>query len=137
MTPQQVVDFMLERDAFSKLLGLQIDEVREGYCKLHFTVTAEMMNGFGVLHGGVTFSAADSALAFAANNYNRLSLALNCAIDYMESGQTGDTLTVVATEESLRNKTAVYIIRVTNQVGTLIALFKGTVYRTSKSLIAE
>jgi acyl-CoA thioesterase len=134
---KEVVDRMMEKDAFSQLLGLTIDEVGEGYCKLHFTITPAMMNGFDVLHGGVTFSAADSALAFAANSYNRLSLALNCAIDYMESGKIGDVLIVEATEESLRNKTAVYVIRVRNQNNTLIALFKGTVYRTSKTLIEE
>jgi acyl-CoA thioesterase len=136
-TAQQVVDRMMAKDAYSQLLGLVVDEVRDGYCKLHFTVTAALMNGFEVLHGGVTYSAADSALAFAANSYNRLSLALSCTIDYMESGKVGDVLSVEAIEESCRNKTAIYVIRVTNQSGTIIALFKGTVYRTTKALIEE
>lgn len=135
VTPQQVVDRMMEQDAFSKMLGLQLDEIREGYCKLHFTIQSFMVNGFHVLHGGVTYSAADSAFAFASNNYNRLSLALSCTMDYMESGKVGDVLTVEATEESLRNKTGVYLVRITNQNGILIALFKGTGYRTSKPLI--
>ncbi len=133
--PQQVVDRMMEHDAFSKLLGLQIDEIRAGYCRLHFAIQPVMMNGFNVLHGGVTYSAADSAFAFASNNYNRLSLALSCTIDYMESGKVGDVLTVEANEESLRNKTGIYTVRITNQNGILIALFKGTGYRTSKPLI--
>lgn len=128
---------MLEKDAFTRLLGLVVDEVKEGYCKLHFTVTADMLNGFDVLHGGVTYSAADSAFAFASNGYNRLSLALSTAMDYFESGKVGDTLTVEATEESLRYKTGVYLVRVTNQHGKLIALFKGTGYRTDKPLVTE
>ena len=136
-TPQQVVNHMLEKDAFTRLLGLVVDEVKEGYCKLHFTVTADMLNGFDVLHGGVTYSAADSAFAFASNGYNRLSLALTTTMDYFESGKVGDTLTVEATEESLRHKTGVYLVRVTNQNGKLIALLKGTGYRTDKSLVAE
>ncbi len=136
-TPQQVVNHMLEKDAFTRLLGLVVDEVKEGYCKLHFTVTADMLNGFDVLHGGVTYSAADSAFAFASNGYNRLSLALSTAMDYFESGKVGDTLTVEATEESLRYKTGVYLVRVTNQHGKLIALFKGTGYRTDKPLVTE
>ncbi len=135
VTPNQVVNGMMEQDAFSKLLGLQIDEIREGYCRLHFAIQPVMMNGLNVLHGGVTYSAADSAFAFASNNYNRLSLALSCTIDYMESGKVGDVLTVEANEESLRNKTGVYTVRITNQNGVLIALFKGTGYRTSKPLI--
>ena len=128
---------MLEKDAFTRLLGLVVDEVKEGYCKLHFTVTADMLNGFDVLHGGVTYSAADSAFAFASNGYNRLSLALTTTMDYFESGKVGDTLTVEATEESLRYKTGVYLVRVTNKNGKLIALFKGTGYRTDKALVAE
>ena len=136
-TPQQVVDKMVATDAFSQLLGLQVDEVKEGYCRLHFTVTPQMVNGFDVLHGGVTYAAADSALAFAANSYNRLSLALSCTIDYMESGKVGDMLSIEAIEESCRNKTGTYVIRVTKKNGTLMALFKGTVYRTSKVLIEE
>lgn len=126
---------MMHKDAFSKLLGLEIDEVREGYSRLHFTVTAKMLNGFDVLHGGVTFSAADSAFAFASNGYNRLSLALTCSIDYMESGKVGDVFIVEAKEESLRNKTSVYMVRVTNQNEKLVALFRGVGYRTDKPLI--
>ena len=128
---------MLEKDAFTRLLGLVVDEVKEGYCKLHFTVTTDMLNGFDVLHGGVTYSAADSAFAFASNGYNRLSFALTTTMDYFESGKVGDTLTVEATEESLRYKTGVYLVRVTNQNGKLIALFKGTGYRTEKALVTE
>ena len=134
-TAQEVVNQMMQKDAFSQWLGLQIDEIREGYCRLHFTIRPDMINGFDVLHGGVTFSAADSAFAFASNNYNRLSVALSCTIDFMEGGKIGDVLSVEAMEESLRNKTGVYIIRVTNQHGTVIALFKGTGYRTSKYLV--
>ena len=128
---------MLAKDAFSCLLGLVVDEVKEGYCKLHFVVTADMLNGFDVLHGGVTYSAADSAFAFASNGYNRLSLALTTTIDYFETGRVGDVLTVEATEESLRYKTGVYLVRVTNQQGMLIALFKGTGYRTDKALLED
>ena len=136
-TPLQVVNHMLEKDGFTRLLGLVVDEVKEGYCKLHFTVNADMLNGFDVLHGGVTYSAADSAFAFASNGYNRLSLALTTTIDYFESGKVQDTLTVEAREESLRYKTGVYLVRVTNQHGKLIALFKGTGYRTDKALVDD
>ena len=67
-SPQDVADIMLENDGFSKLLGLQLDEVREGYCRLHYTVRPDMLNGFSTVHGGVIFSAADSAFAFACNS---------------------------------------------------------------------
>jgi acyl-CoA thioesterase len=137
--PQQlaeaVKDHMLRHDAFSKLLGLEIDEVGPGYCRLHFAVRPDMLNGFGVLHGGVAFSAADSALAFACNSHGRLSMALSVTIDFTESGRSGDVLTVEAREESLKHKIGVYQVRVTNQNRALVALFKGTAYRTSKELL--
>jgi acyl-CoA thioesterase len=131
---KEVLHRMLAKDAFSKLLGLEVDEVGEGYCRLHFLVREDMLNGFGILHGGVTYAAADSAFAFACNSHGRLSVALSTNMDYLESGKMGDTLTVEAKEESLKNKVGVYQIRITNQDDVLVALFKGTSYRTSKDI---
>ncbi|MFD3000620.1 hydroxyphenylacetyl-CoA thioesterase PaaI [Pontibacter toksunensis] len=129
-----VMQRMLARDAFSKLLGLQVDEMGEGYCRLHFQVREDMLNGFGILHGGVTYSAADSAFAFACNSHGCLSVALSTNMDYLEAGKLGDTLTIEAKEESLKNKVGVYQIRIMNQENVLVALFKGTSYRTSKNI---
>jgi acyl-CoA thioesterase len=129
---EAVLHRMMKKDAFSQWLGLEVDEVGDGYCRLHFQVREDMLNGFDILHGGVTYSAADSAFAFACNSHGRLSLALSTSIDYLESGYLGDTLYVEAKEESLKTKVSVYNIRITNQHGTLISLFKGTAYRTSK-----
>ena len=99
---EEVLHRMLAKDAFSKLLGLVVEEVREGYCRLHFQVREDMLNGFGILHGGVTYAAADSAFAFACNSHGRLSMALSTNMDYLESGKLGDVLIVEAKEESLR-----------------------------------
>lgn len=126
---------MLHHDAFSKLLGLEIDEVGPGYCRLHFTVRPDMLNGFAALHGGVTFSAADSAFAFACNSHGRQSVGLTVTIDYLEAGKLGDVITVEAREESLKHKVGVYQIRATNQHGTVLALFKGTAYRTNNEIL--
>ena len=68
---EAVKDLMLRHDAYSQMLGLVVDEVSPGYCRLHFTVRPDMLNGFRSLHGGVTFSAADSAFAFACNSHGR------------------------------------------------------------------
>jgi acyl-CoA thioesterase len=122
---EAVLQQMLAQDAFSRLLGLEVEAVDAGYC-----------NGFGILHGGVSYAAADSALAFACNSHGRLSVALSTSMDYLEPGQLGDMLTVEAQEQSLKNKVSVYNIRVTNQKGVLVALFKGTAYRTGKELLA-
>lgn len=137
-TPQQraetVQALMLQHDAFTQWLGLTFDEVGPGYCRLRLVVRPEMLNGFGTLHGGVIFAAADSALGFASSSHGRLSVALSATIDYLEPAHPGDTLRIEAREESLKNKIGVYSIRVKNQHDVPIALFKGSAYRTSRTL---
>jgi acyl-CoA thioesterase len=132
---EAVKDLMLANDSYSKLLGLEVDEVGPGYCRLHFTVRPDMLNGFAALHGGVTFSAADSAFAFACNSHGRQSVGLSVTVDYLEAGRLGDVITVEAREESLKHKVGVYQVRVTNQNGLTLALFKGTAYRTSNGIL--
>lgn len=131
-TAQEVTDIMLEHDAFSKLLGLQVDESRSGYCRLHYTVRPDMVNGFNIIHGGVVFSASDSAFAFACNSHGRITVALDVSITFTKAAKIGEVLTVEAVELNLTHKTGLYDIRTTNEAGELIALFKGTAYRTSK-----
>ncbi|WP_236049971.1 hotdog fold thioesterase [Hymenobacter negativus] len=126
---------MAQQDTFSQLLGLQVDEVGAGYCRLHFVVRPDMLNGFGALHGGVTFAAADSAFAFACNSHGRQSVGLTVTIDYLEAGRLGDIITVEAREESLKHKIGVYQVRAVNQNGVALALFKGTAYRTSNEIL--
>ncbi|GAA3936233.1 hotdog fold thioesterase [Hymenobacter algoricola] len=133
---EAVKEHMLRHDAFTRLLGLEIDEVGPGYCRLHFRVRPDMLNGFGNLHGGVTYSAADSAFGFACNSHGRFSVGLSVTMDYLEAGQLHDLITVEAREESLKHKIGVYQLRVTNQHGTVLALFKGTAYRTSTDILS-
>ena len=132
---EAVVANMRNHDAFSRLLGLEVDEVGPGYCRLHFPVRPDMLNGFAALHGGVTFAAADSAFAFACNSHGRHSVGLTVTMDYLEAGQLGDVLTVEAREEHLKHKVGVYHVRVSNQQGTTLALFKGTAYRSSSEIL--
>lgn len=127
-----IVDKMMETDAFSKWLGIKILASAKGSCKLQMQVRPEMCNGFGIIHGGITFSLADSALAFASNAHGRLSVALECSISYPNAVNVGDVLTAEATEVSLTNKIGIYNIPVTNQKGDIVGVFKGSVYRTSK-----
>jgi acyl-CoA thioesterase len=131
----QVVHKMMEKDAFSQWLGIQVIEVREGYCKIQMTLREEMVNGFGVIHGGVTFSLADSALAFACNNRNNLSLALDVSITFTKSGLPGDIFTAEAKEVHNGRSTGLYLISVTNQNNQPVAVFKGTCFRTGKEMI--
>lgn len=135
MSLEQVKARLLERDEFSKWLGIEIDEYRAGYCKLHYTVRLDMLNGFGIVHGGVVFSAADSAFAFACNTQGILTVALDAHISFIKAGTPGDIMTVEAKEIHSGNKTGFYDIVTTNQDGAIISVFKGTAYRTGKNVL--
>jgi acyl-CoA thioesterase len=130
-----VVDKMMQEDAFSRWLGIEVLEVREGYSRLKMTLRDEMLNGFGVIHGGIAFSLADSAFAFACNNRNNLSVALDTSITFTKSTQPGDVLTAEAKELHHGRSTGLYLVTITNAHGEQVALFKGTCFRTGKTLV--
>jgi acyl-CoA thioesterase len=132
-TPQQVVAKMMQQDMFSQWLGIAILEIAEGYSKITMTVRPDMINGFGTAHGGIAFSLADSAFAFACNNRNNLSVALDTAINFTKAVNLGDTLTAEAKEIHNGRSTGLYIISITNQHNELVAHFKGNCFRTGKT----
>ena len=126
---------MLAQDAFSQWLGIELLEIREGYSRIQMTVRKEMVNGFGIAHGGIAFSLADSAFAFACNNRNNLSVALDTNISFTRAVQIGDILTAEAIEIHNGRSTGVYSISLFNQQNEQVALFKGTCFRTGKTHI--
>ncbi len=134
-TPTAVVQYMMQKDLFSQWLGIEVIEIREGYSKIQMTLREEMINGFEVIHGGITFSLADSAFAFACNNRNNLSMALDTSITFIKEIKPGDVLTAEANELHNGRSTGLYLITITNQKGEQVALFKGTCFRTGKKLI--
>jgi acyl-CoA thioesterase len=131
----EVVNHLMAQDAFSQWLQLQILEVQEGYSKISMVVRPEMVNGFGIAHGGITFAMADSAFAFACNNRNNLSVALDVSISFTKAVQMADTLTAEAKEIHNGKSTGVYLITIINQKNESVALFKGTCFRTGKKLV--
>ena len=131
----QIVEQMLDNDKFSQWLGISIIEIKEGYSKISMVVRNEMLNGHGIAHGGITFSLADSAFAFACNNRNILSVSLDTSINFIKPTNTGDTLFAEAKEIHNGKNTGLYHIIITNQHNHIVALFKGTCYRTHKNII--
>lgn len=129
---QSIVDRMMAHDAFSQWLGIERLEDAPGRSVLRMKVRAEMLNGFGIAHGGITYSLADSALAFASNSHGIKAVSIETSISHTLAVREGDVLTATATEENRTNKIAVYKVAVSNQLGETVALFKGTVYRTGK-----
>ena len=128
----KVVDQMYSNDPFSQWLGIERIEDGEGTSILSMTIRKEMLNGFGIAHGGIAYALADSALAFASNSYGQKSVSIETSISHIESVKEGDKLTAIARELSLTNKLGIYEITITNQDNIKVALFKGTVYRTGK-----
>jgi len=130
--PEKVFRKMYDNDAFSQWLGIEVVEVKDGYCELKMTVRKEMLNGFQIAHGGIAYSLADSALAFASNSHGRKSLSVETSISHTVSVKEGNVLTANTEELSLSDKIGVYHITITNQDNQEVAYFKGTVYRTTK-----
>ena len=135
--PWKIVNKMYDQDAFSQWLGIEIVDVSEGYCQLKMKVRKEMLNGFHIAHGGIAYSLADSALAFASNSHGRKSLSVETSISHMVSIKAGDMLTAMTKELSRSDKIGIYLITITNKENQEIAIFKGTVYRTSKDWLLE
>ena len=131
----RVVEHMMREDRFSQWLGIEVLEIREGYSRIRMTLRQEMLNGFGVIHGGIAFSFADSAFAFACNNRNNLSVALDTSITFTRATQPGDVLIAEAKELHNGRSTGLYLITISNQDGAQVALFKGTCFRTGKTLV--
>jgi acyl-CoA thioesterase len=131
----KVVDKMMDHDAFSQWMDVKVLDIKEGYSKIQMTIRKEMVNGFGIVHGGLPFSLADSAFAFACNNRNNLSVALDVTITFTKAVNVGDTLTAEAKEVHNGRSTGVYLITVVNQKSEQVALFKGTCFRTGKTLV--
>ena len=132
---EKVVGHMMEHDLFSQWLGIEVLEIKEGYSKIQMTIRKEMINGLGIIHGGVAFSMADSAFAFACNNRNVLSVALDTSINFLKPVHVDDRLTAEAKEIHNGRSTGLYHINITNQHDHTVAVFKGTCYRTNKNLI--
>jgi acyl-CoA thioesterase len=127
---------MFERDPASQALGMLLAEIRPGYARMTMPVRADMLNGHRTCHGGYIFMLADSAFAFACNSHNHNTVGAGCSIDYLAPGREGDLLTAEATEQALAGKTGVYDIKVVNQEGKTVALFRGKSHRVA-GLVTE
>jgi len=134
---ERVVGGMLERDAFSQWLGISVLAIRPRGATVSMRVRAEMVNGFGLAHGGVVYSLADSALAFASNSHGRVTVSVENSITYPLPVHVDDELTAVAEEESASQRLGYYRVTVRRRDGAIIALFRGTVYKTKNDFFAR
>jgi len=131
--PKAIFDKMMKEDFFSQWMGVELIDISAGYCKLRMPVRNEMLNGFGILHGGVTFAFADSAFAFASNSHGRLSVSLNASMTYSKTAKEADSLIAEAKQLTLGNRTGTFDVSILNESSKeIIAIFRGTVFRTEQ-----
>ncbi|MDZ7756879.1 hotdog fold thioesterase [Rhodohalobacter sp.] len=128
---EKIVAHMMEKDEFSRWMEVEVLEVDEGYCKVTCPIKKEMLNGFSVTHGGIVFSLADSALAFSAATYGRVSLAIENSISFTRKTVLGNRITAESRCINLTHKTGLFEVKILDQDNNLVALMKATVYRTS------
>jgi acyl-CoA thioesterase len=129
---KKVVEKMINGDAFSRWLGIEILEITTSFCRLKLKVREEMTNGFKIAHGGIAYSLADSCLAFAANSDGIQAVSIETSISHTKKVTSGDTLTASSKQVYKSSKTALYYITIINQNNKEVAHFKGTVFRTEK-----
>jgi acyl-CoA thioesterase len=132
---EAVVHKMFAADTASQKLGMRVAEVRPGYARVEMDVLPDMLNGHAICHGGLIFSLADSAFAFACNTHNFVTVAASCSIDFLAPARAGDHLVAEAVEQSLLGRAGVYDVTVTNQKGEHIALFRGRSHRTRTEIM--
>jgi len=124
-TPSEIVTAMFDKDAASQMLGMRLVEAAEGRAVVSMVVRQDMVNGLDVCHGGLIFSLADSAMAFASNAYNQFAIAVHADIDWVSPGRLGATLTATATEIERHGRNAIHNVAVTDQTGATVAVFRG------------
>lgn len=131
-TPKEIISLMMKNDSFSNWLGVIIDKIDYGVCHLRTTINSEMLNGFHIAHGGISYSLADSALAFASNSRGIQCVSIETSISHVRKVSEGDVLVAIAEEIHRGKTTGIYDVLVKNQHNQIVSLFKGTVFVTDK-----
>ena len=126
--PLDIIDIMMSKDEFSSWMQIKVEQIEKGQCALSCLIRNEMLNGFSIAHGGISYSLADSTLAFAANSHGFQSFSIETSISHLKKVAVGDTLKSISKEIHRGNKTGLYHIEVYNQNKEMVSIMKGTVY---------
>lgn len=135
--PQQIADHYKGRSGADRLLGIKLLEIDDGYARTRMTITDKMTNIHDTLHGGISFSLAGSAFAYACNAQGYVSVASACSIDYLAPAFVGDVLTATAQRRGQRGKQGIYDVDITNQDDKLIATFRGKSHTTKQKILGN
>ena len=131
-SPAEIVQLMLEKDSFSKWLGIEVLLIEENLCRLGCTIKSDMLNGFEIAHGGITYSLADSCLAFAANSCGYQCVSIETSISHLKKVKLGDFLITEAHKLKEEDTTKTFEITIHNQDALLVARFTGLVHVSTR-----
>lgn len=122
----RVGEAMFAVDTAAKdFMKIELLSCEPGRARMRMTVREEHLNGHKICHGGLIFTLADTTFAYACNSHNKVTVAAGCSIEFLKPGQLGDVLTCEGVEQTLSGRHGIYDIRVSNQHGEVIALFRG------------
>lgn len=131
-TPKEIVDLMMENDLFSQWMNVSILSINNGSCILKSTIHKDMLNGFEIAHGGITYSLSDSALAFSSNAYGYQCVSIETSISHIRPVFVNDVLTIECVEIHRGKTIGIYSVNIKNQENELVSKFKGTVNISQK-----
>ena len=135
--PRRIAETLFSREGSGRTWGLEIETAAEGYARVAMRLAPEMLNGFGMAHGGMIFALADSAFAYACNSRNVVTVAQSATIAFLDSGRAGERLIAEAREKALKNRTGVYAVTVFGEDGRVIAEFQGVSRALGGKIIDE
>jgi len=132
--PEKIVARMMENDSFSQWLGVEVIAIKEGYAQIKMKVRDDMLNGHRIAHGGISYSLADSAFAFASNSHGQKAVSIETSINHVKAVSSGDELIATAEKANVSRSLGQYMVRVTRN-NELVGLFKGVVFRKNEEWI--
>lgn len=137
LTAKRCAKKMWSGDKASKALGMKIEIRTAGAATARMRVREDMVNGFDVCHGGMVFALADTAFAFACNAYDRVTFAASASIEFLRPAMLGDELSATAEEEYRGSRSGYYVVKVENDIGELVALFRGRSVSRDQSILGQ
>lgn len=135
---RRVGESMFAADRASReFMQMELLSCAPGRAVMRMTVRKDMLNGHEICHGGLIFTLADSTFAFACNSYNKVAVAAGCSIEFLKPAQLGDVLTCEGVEQTLQGRHGIYDMRVNNQRGEVVAMFRGKSAQIQGTVIPE
>ncbi|OKP03655.1 hydroxyphenylacetyl-CoA thioesterase PaaI [Xenorhabdus eapokensis] len=125
------VETMYAQDACAQNMGMHIEHIDIGFARLSMKIVPNMLNGHQRCHGGILFSLADTAFAYACNSEGKATVASSGSIDFIRPALVGDRLTATASVRHQGKNTGLYDVEIINQNSKIVAFFRGYAYRFS------